>query len=461
VSDRHHRIPRRQRRRVTACFWLVLGLSACSSDSGPPHIVLIVLDTLRADRLGSYGFELEVSPELDRLGEQGVRLVNAISQSPWTRPSIASILTSQHPRTLGIYSERAEILADRFETLAEVLQNAGYRTLGSTANPNVNPAFNFHQGFDEYWGTDQVWDWMVPESGQEQSPEPSLPPGKQQLTRILAARDAESADQQGRPHYVQLTLMDIHQADAKPDLIRPSIRELYAEVEPPVDRHYLWGVRQLSQDVAEFVEAWGAAPGFEDTLFVIVSDHGQGLSSHPDVKGWQKEHHGFYLFESQLRVPWILYHPGDRLPSGLTIEQPVRLLELMPTVLEIAGVPAPTGMAGEVLVLAPDAPQPVPEAFVIETQFRGRNKIGLYSEHWKYFENRDGEPGLNRRELHPQGVMENGMTSDVGARHPQLMRQFSAEIETWERRHPRTGPSVRDSLTSMEEQQLRALGYLE
>jgi len=108
-----------------------------------PNIVLIIIDNLRADRLGAYGFPAPTSPELDAYGRKGVRFERVVAQSTWTRPSIGSMLTSLHPRTLGLYREEGEMLGGEFTTLAEALKQNGYWTAGATANPNINAYFNF------------------------------------------------------------------------------------------------------------------------------------------------------------------------------------------------------------------------------------------------------------------------------------------------------------------------------
>ncbi len=110
--------------------------------SNRPNIVLIIIDTLRADKLGCYGFPENTSPEIDRIANKGILFENVISQSSWTRPSIGSMLTSLYPRTVGIYKEEFDILHDRYETLAEILNDNGYYTMGITANPNINSVFN-------------------------------------------------------------------------------------------------------------------------------------------------------------------------------------------------------------------------------------------------------------------------------------------------------------------------------
>ena len=112
-----------------------------------PNVVLIIIDALRADKLGCYGFPEEISPEIDQYAKYGVQFQNVFAQCSWTRPSIGSMITSQYPRTIGIYKEKGHSLPDKFLTLAEILGKKGYVTAGITANPNINSVFNFHQGF--------------------------------------------------------------------------------------------------------------------------------------------------------------------------------------------------------------------------------------------------------------------------------------------------------------------------
>ena len=133
------------------------GSSVSVTAAERPNIVLIIIDTLRADRLGAYGYRSPTSPEIDSLAQNGVRFERVISQSTWTRPSIASLLTSLHPRTLGLSVEEEHALNPRHQTLAEVLKDHGYWTAGATANPNTNATFNFDQGYDYYLGTKQLW----------------------------------------------------------------------------------------------------------------------------------------------------------------------------------------------------------------------------------------------------------------------------------------------------------------
>ena len=102
-----------------------------------------------------------------------------IAQSSWTRPSIGSMITSLYPRSLGIYKERFDILPDDHWTLAEILQANGYRTVGITANPNINTVFNFHQGFEDYEDSSVIWPWMMPEQNKKKRDRESGVPSSQ------------------------------------------------------------------------------------------------------------------------------------------------------------------------------------------------------------------------------------------------------------------------------------------
>ena len=127
-------------------------------------MLLIIIDTLRADAIGAYSGDAEATPNLDRLARDGVRFANTYSQATWTRPSIATILTSLYPSVHGA-EHKFDALPDRVTTLAEALRADGYWTSGFVSNINVAPVFNFQQGFDEYdyvapsfyfWATDSA-----------------------------------------------------------------------------------------------------------------------------------------------------------------------------------------------------------------------------------------------------------------------------------------------------------------
>ena len=132
-----------------------------SANHDHTNVLWITVCTLRSDHLGAYGYSKPVSPKLDDLAKRSFLFERTLTQAPWTRPSIASMVTSIYPRSLlidGFGSKNKELgLNDSFQTAAEYFHDAGYYTIGITANPNTNPSRNFDQGYDFYVGTQKLW----------------------------------------------------------------------------------------------------------------------------------------------------------------------------------------------------------------------------------------------------------------------------------------------------------------
>jgi arylsulfatase A-like enzyme len=449
---------------VAACLaGLVHSWRAASSR---PNVVLIIIDTLRSDALGCYKHEYgDLSPEIDALARDGAQFLNVTSQSSWTRPAIASMLTSLYPRSLGIYREKYDVLEDHFLTLAEALRQHGYETVGITANPNLNRVFNFHQGFDTYVESAVVWDWMRSEGERQKVRERTLPDSRSVLQRML---DHAKSRASGKPLYMQITLMEVHEGWK---LVRPEFKRNYRGLvgAPP---GYWDGIRQVSFDVGWFVEQLVSLPGWTNTLFILTSDHGQGLGDHPAVhRSWG---HGLLLYESQVKVPLILYSPAHK-AAGFRwarkrhplqpqkVDDAVRLMDLMPTVLEYLGIPRPPGIHGRSLLpLLTGEREAVglPPYFVTETYYSGSEKLAVYSIDWKYIENRDGHQGVNEFELQPIGTSENGRLTDRIDEQPAVARKLADHLREWERLFPKREPTQPAAGPSEEVlEQLKALGY--
>lgn len=440
----------------------------------PPNIVLIIVDSLRADLLGCYGQpESTTSPEIDNLAADGLIFEKVISQCSWTRPSIASMITSQYPRSLGIYREKFDILADRHITLAEALKARGYRTFGITANPNLNKTFNFHQGFDEYVESSVIFGWMEPEKDKKflwEDHEAELPRSLQIFN--WAYQQVQASVE--HPTFLQIVIMEVH----SPHLVRSSFKDLYANL-PVRDKHDYYpekevsqrvrgtyaAVRQVSNDISDFVKKVVSLPGWENTLFIITSDHGQGLDDHPSVKG--SLYHGNILYESQVRVPLIFYNPvdPDRIHRGKKVKEPIRLLDLMPTILDYIGKPVTEPASGKSVLpmaIVDGSPHSLPEVFITETNWRNVEKIAAYGNSWKYIDNRDGWKGVNRYELQRLGSKEDGLLTDEIATHRQEAEELRLALSQWEIKFAKeksTQPN--ESLTEEELQQLKSLGYLQ
>jgi arylsulfatase A-like enzyme len=164
-------------------------------------------------------------------------------------------------------------------------------------------------------------------------------------------------------------------------------------------------------------------------------------------------------------VPWIMYSPGDALPRGVVIDRPVRLLDLMPTLLDFAGVDGPKEMVGKSLMpLVRGTKQSVglPDHFVVETQLRTADKAAVYSSKWKYIENNDHHVGTRPRELQPMGKMENGVVTDVAGSNRKVAELLSEYLRNWKSAHPRAAATLEDQAAPDSlVKQLRAIGYAE
>ncbi len=424
-----------------------------------PNVVLIMLDTLRADKLGCYGFEQKTSPGLDKYAKRGVLFENVLAQSTWTRPSIGSMLTSRYPRELGIYREEEEILADEHLTLSEILKAQGYHTIGLTANPNINKFFNFHQGFDQYVDSDVLFFWMPMEDGKLERGVSPLPCAPDLFNKALNMVNATG--NQG-PYYLQFNFMEVHEWMSN----RPGtnmLRREYAYMFTPRNDYgkYLQLLRQLTDDIGQFIEQLTAMPGWADTIFIFTSDHGEGLSDHGRIE--RASTHGFTLYESVTKVPWIIYQDGWK-PQRTRIQQEVRLLDIVPTLLDMLGIPAPENFHGVSLLPVVEGHARVadiPRYQIIESEFSGTSKIALYGKRFKYIENRIPHKGLPPRELQPRGGHENGAATSHLERRPEVAGGMKKYLDEWELRHPRKPPTApHRALTPQETEQLQNIGYL-
>ena len=450
----------------------VKAVSAAGKSSMSPNVVLLIIDTLRADKLGCYGFDENTSPELDKLAEKGVQFNWTLAQSNWTLPSHGSFLTALYPRTLGLY-EMPYILGDKFTTLPELLRKAGYTTLGITANPQINTAFNFDQGFDKYIDSvvlstpmaekykmkgEKVWSKKVPFSLAED---------------ILPEAMGLANSVKRFPVYLQINVMDVHESGKRVVIkkLKPGFRKLFNDSGySRLQSRYYKVIRNVSYHIGKFIDQLTAVPGWENTLFIIISDHGQGLGDHAGVRG--EYGHGTLLYSTNLWVPFIMYHHGGSLKPK-KINRHVRLMDMMPTVLDYLGLPIPDNLDGVSLlkmINGNESDVDLPEYFVVETELNG-NKIAVYSKDWKYIENRDDArkrknrkkrkiTAVNKFELHPVGIKEKGVLTDIAEKKPGIVKEMKRFLNWWEKRYPKEKRTALENAPfSKEIEQLKMLGY--
>ncbi|MCP4590590.1 MAG: sulfatase-like hydrolase/transferase [bacterium] len=296
------------------------------------NLLLVTIDTLRADRVGCYGNTAVETPTLDRLAREGVLFSHALATSPTTLASHASILTGLYPvhhraRTNGFYH-----LDEEFSTLAEVLSERGYATGAVLSAFVLNRRFGLSQGFDDY--DDNLDDEADPEASRFQER-----PADRTTVQAVAWMEAHSAD----PFFLWVHYFDPHASYAPPQ----TYLERYAD--NPYDGEIAFVDAQLGH-LMETVEKLGVT---ERTLVVVVGDHGEGLGDHDELA------HGYLLYDATLRVP-LLMHCGQRLGGGVHLPGWASQVDVMPTALALLDVEAPQGIDGADLTRASfGEPRPV------------------------------------------------------------------------------------------------------
>ncbi len=284
-------------------------------------VLLITVDTLRADALGSYGKAGAATPWMDRLAAAGVRFDDAHAHNVLTLPSHANILSGLHPQEHGVRDNSGFRFPAAIPTLASVLSEHGYRTGAFVSAFPLDSRFGLDRGFEVY--EDSFVDATSrPAFFEQERPGPDT---VELARRWLAADD-------GRPSFCWLHLYEPHFP--------------YAPPSPFAER---FGNDPYQGDVAAADGALGPilepildAGDAGDTLVVLTSDHGEALGEHGEAT------HGIFAYEATLAVPLIFYQP--RLLTSRVVEQPARHVDLMPTILDALGVAPPAGLAGRSLL---------------------------------------------------------------------------------------------------------------
>ncbi len=304
---------------LAACVVSSLGLASCSR-RGAPDVVVITLDTVRADHLGCYGHPGGLTPAIDRLAARGVLFEDASCTVPLTLPSHASLFTGRYPTTTGVRNNGTFVLPRSETTLAERLTALGYETGAVIAAYPLQSRFGLAQGFEIY---------------DERLPRPPLGYGRA-FSIHFSERDAREVTDHaldvwarlaGGPRFLWVHYFDAHAPYASP---QPWGQ---AHAANPYDGEIAYVDAQVSR-LLERIER--DAPG---AVIVLASDHGEGLGEHGEKT------HGVLLYQSTVHVPLVIVAP-HRWPKGQRVTVPVTLADVVPTVLGILGVTAPAALDG-------------------------------------------------------------------------------------------------------------------
>jgi arylsulfatase A-like enzyme len=318
-----------------------------------PNVLLISIDTLRADRLGAYGATLPTSPTIDRrLAAEGVLFERCFSQSPKTTPSHMTLMTSLYPPVHGIDLWQGDapgaVLNPRVRTLADVLKNAGYATAAFTGGVHVHRSRGFGQGFDVYrhgHELERALAWLGKHRRSRffvffhtyQVHDPYVPP------EPLVQRFAPGTDGRIRDTLAKLRTGMQRGWDAAHRVFWEAIDPSSPHDVETAARLYDAGIRHMDETtIAPLLDRLDALHLARDTLVVFLSDHGEEFMEH-----------GIFLHDDlhaeTLHVPLLMRLPG-RLPGGARRSEPVRLVDVMPTILDLVGARAPAYVQGRSLV---------------------------------------------------------------------------------------------------------------
>lgn len=298
-----------------ACLALLITLTGCGrSDSPPPpNVLLISVDTLRADRLGSYGFPLARTGQIDRLAAEGVRFTDAITVAPITLPAHSSMMTGLIPPAHGVRDNGIFALNQDAETIAERLRTAGYETRAFVSAEVLNRRYNLDQGFESY--DDAVW--SAPEAAMFMI---RYRPAHDTISRVLDWYETRLTQSPDRPFFTWIHLFDPHQPLQPPTGYRPFSPTLYdAEI------------AYVDDQLGRLFEALRRSGELDKTLVVFTSDHGESLGEHGEAT------HGLFVYDATMHIPLIIRYPSA-FPAGSVYEGPVRIHDIAPTVLAAAGI---------------------------------------------------------------------------------------------------------------------------
>jgi len=462
----HARLALPQGRRLAGAILCALAAAACSTAPGPverrsPNIVLITIDTLRRDHLSCYGYARKTTPFLDRLAADAVRFDKAYSTSSWTLPAVVSILTGLDPSAHGMKDGDTDeagvvvgqpVLGEDLVLLPELLRDRGYQTFGLTANEHLQGNLGFERGFDAYRCL-----------GFKPARALSAP-----LAEIRARIDPR------RPYFLWVHYFDPH---TPYDARRPELRAYLGPKE--VSEELLGRVQSLT--TAAQLEAWdrqgdrdflpyaqaaydscirladrAVATLFEaleigkEDLVLVTADHGEEFREHGRFG------HGHALFEELLQVPLLVRLPGGR-HAGETVSSRVSLMDLFPTILEIAGIAPRSNIQGKSLLPLIQDKGAARDRVIHASTVTDVEVDSVTIDRWKYIESQGRPEAAMLFDLESTEGEQRNVIADY-PNEAEVLRRALAHLRQNSRRR---APSLQNVPLSPERlEALRSLGYV-
>ena len=406
--------------RFTLCISLavLLGCFSCIGKKGeerPRNMILIIVDTLRQDHLGCYGYDRAHTPSIDQLASGGTRFNQARTAVPLTLPSITSILTSTYPLYHNIKVNGSYTLEDSTLTLAEVFKKNGFRTAAFIGSIALARQHGLYQGFDLY---DEEF------NEPDHAPDTGAVPlrwvqsrGQRKASEVVDSAIGWLEKMKGEPFFLFLHFFDPHLPYDPPEYLS---MVNYAPEETDM-LAYDSEVAFVDGQIGRLMAALEGYRLTDETLIVFVADHGEGLKEHKEVG------HGHFLYDSTIRVPLIFFFP-PLIPAGQAISGNVRTIDITPTILDFFDFDPSEGMQGASLkdqMLGGD--EPIGDLSYFETYY---NRIymgwsvlkGIQWRDWKYVK-------APRRELYNLAV-DSGETMNLIGEHEDIERTMDAKLDS-------------------------------
>jgi len=443
----------------TAALWcfacVALALTGCQRESDAPevpavapepaddgalNVVLITLDTTRADALGSYGQPRPITPNLDRLAAEGTQFLQCVSSAPSTLPSHSTLLTGRHPFVHGVRSNAGYVLGDGNTTLAEVLSARGYITSAEIAALVIGGHTQLGQGFDRYRDPEfediQRKTITVLDEGEERAIE-SNEREAGDITRFGLEFLEENRNEK---FFLWLHYFDAHRPYS------PPIRFSETWSESP----YHSEVQYIDEQVGRLLKQIEGLGLRERTLVVVVGDHGEGLGEHGEKT------HVYFVYDSTMRVPLLFW--GASVPRGLKVESLARTVDVAPTILDMLKLPPLEGVQGTSLLPLMEGKSldlrlvGYGESIEAHTMFGASLLRFVRKGQWKYIHK--VTPELYNLQDDP-GELENLATA-----HPEIVERLRGELSALIENAPEQAAGARTAIDPETAAQLEALGYM-
>jgi arylsulfatase A-like enzyme/Flp pilus assembly protein TadD len=405
------------------------GVLKLAGSGAKRNVLLITLDTTRADYLGCYGRTAAQTPALDRLAREGVLFRRCSTCTVQTLPSHCTIMTGLYPYVHGVRRNGTDQLPSGALTLAETLKKAGFATAAAIASYVLDPRFGIAQGFDTYHAV------PAPQAGGD--------PAGAQRKGDMVADDALNLLRTlaGQRFFLWVHFYDPHYPYESPRVPDRESPAAYADE-----------ITFMDAQIGRLVEELRRLKLDENTLIVLVGDHGEGLNDHDEFE------HRFFAYETTLHVPLIMYCPG-LMPAGRQVRGLVRTLDIAPTILDLIGAPTlPDAQGVSLKPLVSGRTEDLQlaaygEALETHTLFRLSRLRTLTVGNWKYILSE--QPRLYDLSKDP------GELQDVSAEDPDVAAALRNQLHTLlaEAPPPIAGDTHVDP-TSSEIARLQSLGYM-